>query len=50
MAIRNMVARSPQLRAAVLEKGCERHLRRAKQAHPATMRGCGGGGSQGPGL
>ena len=36
MALRNMVARSPQLRGAVLEKGCEGHLRRAKQAHPAT--------------
>lgn len=36
MALRNMVARSPQLRPALLEKGCERHLRAAKAAHPAT--------------
>ena len=36
MALRNMVARSPQLRAVVLEKGCERHLRAAKAGHPAT--------------
>ena len=36
MALRNMVARSPQLRPVVLEKGCERHLRAAKAGHPAT--------------
>ena len=36
MALRNMVARSPQLRPAVLEKGCERLLRCAKHAYPAT--------------
>lgn len=36
MALRNMVARSPELRPAVLEKGAEPFLRRAKKAHPAT--------------
>lgn len=36
MALRNMVARCPQLRPALLEKGVERHLRRAKLAYPAT--------------
>ena len=36
MALRNMVARSPQLRPMVLEKGCERRLRAAKAEHPAT--------------
>lgn len=33
MAVRNMVARSPQLRPAVL-KECERYLRQAKQEYP----------------
>ncbi|KAK9915509.1 hypothetical protein WJX75_000068 [Coccomyxa subellipsoidea] len=36
MALRNMVARNPELRPAVLEKGAEPFLRRAKVAHPAT--------------
>ncbi|BDA43881.1 Armadillo repeat-containing protein 6 [Coccomyxa sp. Obi] len=36
MALRNMVARSPELRPAVLERGAEAFLRRAKVAHPAT--------------
>ena len=36
MALRNMVARSPQLRPVLLEKNCERHLRAAKARHPAT--------------
>ncbi|CAL8469870.1 g9412 [Coccomyxa elongata] len=36
MALRNMVARNPELRPAVLERGAEAFLRRAKVAHPAT--------------
>lgn len=36
MALRNMVARNPELRPAVLERGVEAFLRRAKVAHPAT--------------
>lgn len=36
MALRNMVARSPELRPAVLERGAEAFLRRAKVVHPAT--------------
>ena len=34
MAVRNIVARSPQLRPAVLKKECERYLRQAKQEYP----------------
>lgn len=36
MALRNMVARSPELRPALLERGTEARLRAAKAAHPAT--------------